>query len=339
LELLIDRLTCNDNESFNPHEHVNSDDYEDKESNDEGIERDSPEYEFQNLPEKCPLLDKSIKMCTCRLQSADQADNHYKAVTRALVAEGLELSSFLHKIATASQDLKIASYDNTVSQQSDNQLVDLKALCLQDWARLWMQVIQELRKGVKLKKVNLQEKPSFVFELTPYEMLMEDIKSRKYKLNKVMINGSIPSRINKDAHDLILEFIRSRPVLVPVSNRKLPPPPPKQPTLFEKLMQSIKREHKLKPTTTNLGKQSPIHLGRVCEHKAIHQVVKKIDLETSKTEISTYSTPSKSSTPNQTKETLISNLSARRRAVNPNITLKLLLSLDDEDDIIQMQYK
>ena len=277
------------------------------------------------------MLDKSIKMCITRLQSLDQADNHYKAVTRSLVAESLELSSFLHKIATASEELK--NFSTSVNQANETQLIDINGLRLQDWAKLWMQVIQELRKGVKLKKVNLKDKPSCVFEFTPYEMLMEDIKSRRYKLNKVNINGFLSSRIHKDAHDLILEFIRSRPALVPVSNRKLPPPPPKQPTVFEKLMQSIKKEHKLKPTTINPGKKSPIHLGRVCEEKKTYQVH-----ESSNLEISNFPTLSKL-TPNKTNDALIHNLAARRRAVSPNITLKVLLSIDEEDDIIQMQYK
>lgn len=36
---------------------------------------------------------------------------------------------------------------------------------------------------------------------------------RKYQLRKVMVNGDIPPRVKKDAHALILDFIRSRPPL------------------------------------------------------------------------------------------------------------------------------
>jgi len=82
--------------------------------------------------------------------------------------------------------------------------------------RLWVQVIHELRNGVKLKKVNYNRTP-IEFELTPYEILMDDIRSRRYKLNKVMINGDLPNRVKKDAHAIILEFIRSRPPLKKVS--------------------------------------------------------------------------------------------------------------------------
>jgi spire len=44
---------------------------------------------------------------------------------------------------------------------------------------------------------------------------------RKYNLKKVMINGDIPRRVKKDAHAVILEFIRSRPPLRKVSFHKL----------------------------------------------------------------------------------------------------------------------
>jgi spire-like protein len=79
-------------------------------------------------------------------------------------------------------------------------------------ARLWVQVVHELRHGVKLKKVDYSRTP-IEYELTPYEILMDDIRSRRYKLNKVMVDGDIPHRIKKDAHAIILEFIRSRPPL------------------------------------------------------------------------------------------------------------------------------
>lgn len=79
-----------------------------------------------------------------------------------------------------------------------------------DWSRIWMQVIRELRNGVKLKKVdnNSHHLHPIEFELTPYEMLLDDIRSQRYKLNKVMVNAGLPTRLKKDAHEMILEFIR-----------------------------------------------------------------------------------------------------------------------------------
>ena len=45
---------------------------------------------------------------------------------------------------------------------------------------------------------------------------MDDIRSKRYKLRQVMIDGAIPPKVKKDAHDVILDFIRSRPPLRPV---------------------------------------------------------------------------------------------------------------------------
>ena len=45
-------------------------------------------------------------------------------------------------------------------------------------------MIHELRCGVKLKKTDYTKTP-IEYELTPYEILMDDIRSRRYKLNKV----------------------------------------------------------------------------------------------------------------------------------------------------------
>lgn len=39
------------------------------------------------------------------------------------------------------------------------------------------------------------------------------LTNRKYNLRKVMVNGDVPLKVKKDAHALILEFIRSRPPL------------------------------------------------------------------------------------------------------------------------------
>lgn len=126
-------------------------------------------------------------------------------------------------------------------------------LCVPPQARLWVQLMRELRHGVKLKKV--QEKQfnplPTEYQLTPFEMLMQDIRARNYKLRKVMVSvptlpgprppscrspdpaltpfppqvdGDIPPRVKKDAHELILDFIRSRPPLKQVSASTWLPP-------------------------------------------------------------------------------------------------------------------
>ena len=56
-------------------------------------------------------------------------------------------------------------------------------------ARFWVQVMRDLRNGVKLKKVQeRQYNPLPIeFQLTPYEMLMDDIRSKRYTLRKVLV--------------------------------------------------------------------------------------------------------------------------------------------------------
>uniref|UniRef100_A0A8B9TFD6 Spire type actin nucleation factor 1 n=1 Tax=Anas platyrhynchos TaxID=8839 RepID=A0A8B9TFD6_ANAPL len=112
-------------------------------------------------------------------------------------------------------------------------------------------VMRDLRNGVKLKKVQeRQYNPLPIeYQLTPYEMLMDDIRSKRYTLRKVMVNGDIPPRLKKSAHEIILDFIRSRPPLNPASARKLKPTPPRPRSLHERILEEIKAERKLRPVS------------------------------------------------------------------------------------------
>ncbi|XP_018333310.1 protein spire [Agrilus planipennis] len=199
------------------------------ETEDEGIEKDAEDSER--------LLNSSdiIKRCEKRLTTltVQQVEAHYKAVVRALVAEALELSTFLERVA---QSLSQGEVSNA----------DLIHLQFSDWARFWMQVMAELRTGVKLKKVHYSKAP-IEYELTPYEILMKDIRSCRYNLRKIMVKGDVPYKVTKDAHAIILEFIRSRPPLKKVSERKLAPPPRPTLTPREQLLSSIRKGRQLRP--------------------------------------------------------------------------------------------
>ena len=94
--------------------------------------------------------------------------------------------------------------------------------------------MQQLRRGIKLKKVS-QDKTPAEFALTPYEMLMDDIRGRKYKLNHVEVEAAVKT----DARDKILEFIRSRPPLRPVGERSLKPRR-KESTARELILETIR---------------------------------------------------------------------------------------------------
>ncbi|XP_076323370.1 protein spire homolog 1-like [Tachypleus tridentatus] len=294
LEILIDRMTSADPDDASDTSGNYSDDLRSQNA-DEGIEKDSGEDDPLEMDDEGDskkrnglTLQTVIEMCASHHLCPSQADSHYKAVCRALVAEALELSSFLEKISKGTKDLR----ESVREDVTEGRMLDM--LKFQDWAMLWMQVIKQLRQGVKLKKVDFHSHPqhSIEYELTPFEMLLDDIRSRRYKLNKIMVNGDIPPRLKKDARVLILEFIRSRPPLVPVSKRKLPPPPQRPPTLYEQLMASIRQHPKLKP----IPKRSA-------------------SVETSRTKLC-----GEDSTPQPC-----------RRVIKPNLNLRLSSSFDEDD--------
>ncbi|XP_047683108.1 protein spire homolog 1 isoform X2 [Prionailurus viverrinus] len=188
-----------------------------------------------------------MKLCAAHLPTESEAPNHYQAVCRALFAETMELHTFLTKIKSAKENLKKIQE----MEKSDESNTDLEDLKNADWARFWVQVMRDLRNGVKLKKVQeRQYNPLPIeYQLTPYEMLMDDIRSKRYTLRKVMVNGDIPPRLKKSAHEIILDFIRSRPPLNPVSARKLKPTPPRPRSLHERILEEIKAERKLRPVS------------------------------------------------------------------------------------------
>ncbi|XP_037811327.1 protein spire isoform X2 [Lucilia sericata] len=203
---------------------------------DEGIDEGYKRWDDEH--DETKEFDYVLEACKNHIKPT-VPEEHYKAVCRALVTETLELRIFLQQVLNQGADNLHLKVDSQTSQQ------ELAKLGFNDWARFWVQVIDELRRGVRLKKANYERAPT-EYELTPYEILMEDIRSRKYQLRKVMVNGDIPPRVKKDAHALILEFIRSRPPLKKASERKLPPPIKRTPSPREQLMDSIRQGRTLK---------------------------------------------------------------------------------------------
>ncbi|KAJ8353863.1 hypothetical protein SKAU_G00214300 [Synaphobranchus kaupii] len=200
-----------------------------------------------------------LKMCTCHLPSPSDAPIHYQAVCRALYAETKELRTFLEKIKSAKENLRKMEGD-----RAEDPAKDLNELQNADWARFWVQVMRDLRDGVKLKKVQeRQYNPLPIeFQLTPYEMLMDDIRSKRYSLRKVMVKGDIPPKLKKSAHEVILDFIRSRPPLNPVAARKLKPHPQRPPSLHERILEGIKAERKLRPVSPDEIRRSRLGAGK-----------------------------------------------------------------------------
>ncbi|XP_038111222.1 protein spire isoform X3 [Culex quinquefasciatus] len=212
------------------HHHCNGDD---------GTGRSKSHHETKEL-------DHVLAFCSSRV-SPSKPEDHYRAVCRALATETLELRTFLQRVCTGegAEVLRLKAQAETSGKE-------LEKIHFSDWARFWMQVVDELRRGVRLKKISCSRTP-IEYELTPYEILMEDIRSRKYNLRKVMVDGDIPPRVKKDAHAVILEFIRSRPPLRKASDRKLAPQPLKRVACpREQLLDSIRKGRVLKPVHPKL---------------------------------------------------------------------------------------
>ncbi|XP_069822168.1 protein spire homolog 2 [Dendropsophus ebraccatus] len=229
LEQLIDLMAASDSEGV---------------MTDEGYEGTEDEDE-EGPPKVVRSFSAVLRFCASHLPEPQEAPVHYQAVCRALFAETVELQAFLNKIREAKEMLKKIR----VEEAEPDGLVNLQNT---DWARLWVQLMRDLRHGVQLKKVREKTFNSLPteYQLTPFEMLMQDIRARNYKLRKVMVGGDIPPKVKKDAHELILDFIRSRPPLKPVSKRSLPPLPLRQVSLHEKILEEIKQEPKLRPVQT-----------------------------------------------------------------------------------------
>ncbi|XP_072291907.1 protein spire homolog 2 [Eucyclogobius newberryi] len=238
-------------------------------TSDEGYS--GPEEEELEESRSRPIcsLDQVMAMCAHRLAEPGLAAEHYQAVCRALFVETLELQIFLLKIHNAKEMLKKMSKEDCVE---DGSTAELGTLQNHDWARLWVQLMKELRQGVKLKQVQESAFPLLhsEFSLTPFEMLMQDIRTRKFQLRRVMVDGDIPTRVKRNAHELILDFIRSRPPLKPVSERCLPPPPPQPQSLHERVLAQIKQERKLRhvPPSRPFGSLPCLALPCSCQPKS-----------------------------------------------------------------------
>ncbi|KAM3829064.1 protein spire homolog 2 isoform 2-T2 [Vipera latastei] len=239
LERLIDLMINSDSEDSSTGSSTADEGYSGQEEEEEAVAK--------GALSAVRTFSQVMQLCAARLSQPQEAHIHYQAVCRALFLETVELKAFLATIQdTKKMLIKLKDEDEELRDRSAPELDNLRNT---DWARLWVQLMRELRNGVKLKKVQQKQFDPLPteYQLTPFEMLMQDIRARNYKLRKVMVDGDIPPRVKKDAHELILDFIRSRPPLRQASERRLRPMPQQQRTLHEKILEEIKQERKLRP--------------------------------------------------------------------------------------------
>merc|ERR1712179_499592 len=187
------------------------------------------------------LCENVLELCRHHLALPSEAAYHYQQVCRALVAEALELSNFMINL-------------------SIKDLEEFEALDRQEWVGIFNEVMSELRHGVKLKAVDYTRTPT-EFALTPYELLMYDIKNKKTELKR-----AIPVHVEKAAKDKILEAIRSRPPLKPMEERKLKSPKQDDETPIGNLMNEIRRgtaRKSLRKTIIKKRKECNVDFGQV----------------------------------------------------------------------------
>lgn len=219
---------------------------DDAEQEDEGISIGEDEMNID-------LCEKIFDSCRRHhsLVKPEDAPDYYKQVCQALVAEVKQLSSLM-------------------STLTEEDLQELEMLERREWAGVFNMVMDELRNGVKLNKVD-NIKDNSEFTMTPYEMLMADIKSKKAVLKRP---PSIPRHVELAARDQIMNFIKSKPQLRPVSERVLASPVADNETPVEKLMSDI-RTGKARRSLRRSREPTSSFRQKVGRVAAVHEVPRK----------------------------------------------------------------
>ncbi|XP_019404357.1 PREDICTED: protein spire homolog 1-like isoform X2 [Crocodylus porosus] len=188
-------------------------------------------------------LQDVIKICEEHVSWPSEASSHYRAISRALFADYMDLQQLAFTIQNSKESLKRMDVVALLENPSQK-----KANC---WAALWHDVVDELRKGVKLRKATKQlqhNSPLKESACSPFEMLADDIRHKRYTLQKVKINSE--QKIRSSEENIIL----LKPPLKPVVERKLKDRFPQEPSQHELLMTEIKQPHKLRPSPTERNK-------------------------------------------------------------------------------------
>lgn len=187
----------------------------------------------------------------CQHHAGSNYKDHYAKVVKAFYSEALQLMEFLSKISTANESLKVLKADPTEAEKAE-----MGEFGRQHWSSAWGEVMLDLRHGVSLKHIMSHPPTPVQFEYTPYEMLLNDIQKKKFKLKKV---PDISETLRKTTHDVILDFIRSRPPLTASSKRKLSEKPHSQNT-HELLMNEIRSGSILKSVPEEMRPKPEVNL-------------------------------------------------------------------------------
>ncbi|XP_056403938.1 protein spire homolog 1-like isoform X2 [Hyla sarda] len=184
-------------------------------------------------------LNYIIKECVERLFVPLEASTHYRTVCRMQHAEFKDIYKLLRTIQISKQSLR--------RLDSHEEQVEGIIVISDNWSTLWRNVMNELRHGVSLRSVDQRSYNALPihYTLTPYELLMDDIRSKRYTLRPVEeCDQKKPSR---SEDNVILDLIRTH-TLKPASERKLKERSQEEPSLHDLLMSEIKSSKNLRST-------------------------------------------------------------------------------------------
>ncbi|KAH0619712.1 hypothetical protein JD844_000650 [Phrynosoma platyrhinos] len=156
------------------------------------------------------------------------------------VAEGT-----LRAVRTFSQAMRLCAARLTQPQEAESHY---QAVC----RALFLETVE-----LKAFLAKIQETKEMLSKLKEEDEELRDrsVADLDNLRNTDWVDGDIPPRVKKNAHELILDFIRSRPPLRQASERRLRPMPQKQQTLHEKILEEIKQERKLRPVEARYQNQ------------------------------------------------------------------------------------
>ncbi|XP_073537647.1 protein spire homolog 1-like [Phyllobates terribilis] len=184
-------------------------------------------------------LHNIIKECAERLFVPSEASTHYKNVCRLQYDEYKNIQDLLQTIQIAKRSLK--------RLESKDELEDEMLVKYDNWGTLWSDVMNELSLGVNLRRIDQRSYNALpiVYTLTPYELLMDDIRSKRYTLRPVKEHDL--NKSSRSEENVILDLIRTH-TLKPASERKLKERSQEEPSLHDLLMSEIKSSKTLRST-------------------------------------------------------------------------------------------
>ncbi|KAM8819919.1 protein spire homolog 2-like [Eudromia elegans] len=189
-------------------------------------------------------LQDVIKICEDRLPRPSEAASHYKGTCRSLFTEYMELQKLLSIIQTSKERLRKMDTEHLLENPLPKKEKYLAAL--------WPAVIRELQSGVRLRRAPAPPRHRALPQertRSPYEMLADDIRQRRYTLRKVIIEEKCKGS-RADATSPM-------PHLKPVLERKLKKRPPQEPSWHEQLMAEIKRQRRPRPSASKENGSRP----------------------------------------------------------------------------------